>query len=47
MDIEKVVLEIGQRASEASEELGKAASTTKNQGLKESKIKICPFIFYK
>ena len=33
MDIEKVVLEIGQRASEASEELGKAASTTKNQGL--------------
>ena len=36
MDIEKVVLEIGQRASEASEELGKAASTTKNQGLIEA-----------
>jgi len=36
MDIEKVVLEIGQRASKASEELGKAASTTKNQGLIEA-----------
>ena len=36
MDIEKVVLEIGQRASRASEELSKAASTTKNQGLIEA-----------
>ncbi len=36
MDIEKVVLEIGQRASKASEELGKAAGTTKNQGLIEA-----------
>ena len=36
MDIEKVVLEIGQRARKASEELGKAASTTKNQGLIEA-----------
>ena len=36
MDIEKVILEIGQRASKASEELGKAASTTKNQGLIEA-----------
>ena len=36
MDIEKVVLEIGQRASKASEELSKAASTTKNQGLIEA-----------
>ena len=36
MDIEKVVLEIGQRASKASEELGKAASTAKNQGLIEA-----------
>ena len=36
MDIEKVVLEIGQRESKASEELGKAASTTKNQGLIEA-----------
>ncbi len=36
MDIEKVVLEIGQRASKASEELGKADSTTKNQGLIEA-----------
>ena len=36
MDIEKVVLEIGQRASKASEELGKAASTIKNQGLIEA-----------
>mgnify|MGYP001419691973 CR=1 FL=1 len=36
MDIEKVVLEIGQRASKASEELGKATSTTKNQGLIEA-----------
>ena len=36
MDMEKVVLEIGQRASKASEELGKATSTTKNQGLIEA-----------
>ena len=35
MDIEKVVLEIGQRARKASEELGKDSSTTKNQGLIE------------
>ena len=36
MDIENVVLEIGQKASKACEELGKAASATKNQGLIEA-----------